>query len=202
MRTKTPQLAERILDAAARLFASQRFHAVRMDDIAAEAEVSKGTLYSYFRDKDELYHDLLASASRGMVAALYKAAEGDRPPRDKLVLVVAAILDYFNDKPHLLDLIQRVESLTENEVDFPWQDAREVCMKLVQDLFDEGRQVGAFLTQDPELATLLLLGGLRALIRFGKNPRDTTLPERVVDAVLHGVSVPISGSNGPLAKSS
>jgi len=54
VRTKTPQLAGRILDAATRLFASQRFHEVRMDDIAAEADVSKGTLYSYFHDKDEL----------------------------------------------------------------------------------------------------------------------------------------------------
>ena len=70
MRTKTPKLGSRILDAAARQFARQRFHEVRMDDIAAEAEVSKGTLYSYFRDKEELYLALLARGSEGMVRAL------------------------------------------------------------------------------------------------------------------------------------
>src|SRR5262245_18615534 len=55
VRTKTPQQADKMLNAAARLFGTQRFHEVRMEDIAAEAAVGKGTIYRYFSDKDELY---------------------------------------------------------------------------------------------------------------------------------------------------
>ena len=101
MRTKTPQLADRILDAATRLFASQRFHEVRMDDIAAEAEVSKGTLYSYFHDKDELYLALLARGSEGMVKALEDAVEIPGPARAKLIAFVQAVLIFFDAEPHL-----------------------------------------------------------------------------------------------------
>ena len=59
MRTKTPVLPEKILTVAARLFATHRFHEARMEDIAAAAEVGKGTLYRYFKDKEELYLALL-----------------------------------------------------------------------------------------------------------------------------------------------
>ena len=64
MRSKTPLQAEKILAAAAQLFATHRFHEARMEDIAALAEVGKGTLYRYFKDKEELYLALLQRATR------------------------------------------------------------------------------------------------------------------------------------------
>src|SRR6202011_2366341 len=112
VRPKTAHPPARILDAAARLFASQFFHEARMDDIAAETGVSKGTLYSYFRDKDELYLALLDRASTGMVQALERAVERSGGARDKLVAIVEAILTYFDGQPHVFDLIQRVEVLS------------------------------------------------------------------------------------------
>lgn len=48
-----------ILDAATEVFAQKGFSDARMDDIAARAEVSKGTIYLYFKSKDEIIVDLL-----------------------------------------------------------------------------------------------------------------------------------------------
>jgi AcrR family transcriptional regulator len=189
VRTKTPRLADRILDAAARQFARQRFHEVRMDDIAAEAEVSKGTLYSYFHDKEELYLALLARGSAGMVQALEEAVSAAEDARAKLVSLVNAVLAYFDAEPHLFDLIQGVEVLQHQDQDFPWQAARDVAMRLVQEVFDEGRRKGDFLVRDPELTALLLFGGLRSVIRFGQRPRPRLLAKRIVDCVLDGAAV-------------
>jgi AcrR family transcriptional regulator len=189
VRTKTPKLADRILDAAAGQFARQRFHVVRMDDIAAEAEVSKGTLYSYFRDKDELYRALLARASTGMVQALEHAVAQSESARAKLISFVDAVLTYFDAEPHLFDLIQRVEVLTEGDMEFPWQKARDVGTRLVQEVFEAGRGRGEFEIKDPDMAALLLFGGLRAVIRFGKRPRPRKLAERIVASFLDGAAV-------------
>ncbi|NBT62453.1 MAG: TetR/AcrR family transcriptional regulator, partial [Planctomycetia bacterium] len=46
---------EKILAAAEVMFASKRFHEVLMEDIAIGAGVGKGTIYRYFKNKEELY---------------------------------------------------------------------------------------------------------------------------------------------------
>jgi AcrR family transcriptional regulator len=189
VRTKTPKLAGRILDAAARQFARQRFHEVRMDDIAAEAEVSKGTLYSYFRDKEELYLALLARGSEGMVRALEDAVVHADDARSKLVALIDAVLVYFDGEPHLFDLIQAVEVLQHQDQEFPWQAARDVAMRLVQEVFEDGRRRGDFVVRDAELTALLLFGGLRSVIRFGSRPRPRLLAKRIVDSVLDGAAI-------------
>ncbi len=48
-----------ILNAAQAVFAQKGFHQARMEDIADRAEVSKGTLYLYFKSKDDLIVRLL-----------------------------------------------------------------------------------------------------------------------------------------------
>src|SRR2546423_14811314 len=106
VRTRSPLQADKILAAAAQLFATHRFHEARMEDIAALAEVGKGTLYRYFKDKEELYLALLEQAAAGMEACLARVMENEAGPREQLVAVVAAIFDYFESHPHLFDLIQ------------------------------------------------------------------------------------------------
>jgi TetR/AcrR family fatty acid metabolism transcriptional regulator len=188
VRTKTPHLAERMLDAAARLFGSKRFHEVRMDDVAGEAEVSKGTVYRYFKDKEELYLALLERASHQLLARLRGCVAQAPSARAKLTALVTAILDWFDCYPHLLDLIQRAEVLRRAGTAFPWQQARDENLRMVREVFEEGNRRGEFAVRDPELATLLLLGGLRAVIRFGPTPRPPRLAEHVVQTLLDGAS--------------
>ncbi len=62
-----------IVDAAERIFFSKGLETATMDDVAAEAELSKGTLYLYFKSKEELY---LAINERGfhILQKLFAAA--------------------------------------------------------------------------------------------------------------------------------
>ncbi len=63
---------DHILDAARQVFAAKGFLQATMDDIASSADLSKGTLYLYFKGKDEL---LIALATRTVasVAELYES---------------------------------------------------------------------------------------------------------------------------------
>jgi AcrR family transcriptional regulator len=187
-----------MLDAAGRLFGTQRFHEVRMEDIAAEAEVGKGTLYRYFNDKDELYLALLERSSRQFLARMEEEKARAAGPREQLEAVVAAILAFFDERPHLLDLIQRAEVLRGPNRAFPWQQTRDDLLKLMHNLFQEARAQGAFVIRDPELSTLMLLGGLRSVIRFGKQPRPRDLAQRVVEGFLQGVDI-LSKAKSPTA---
>jgi hypothetical protein len=86
-------------------------------------------------------------------------------------------------------LIQRAEVMRGSGPEFPWKETREEYNRLVLDIFQEGKAEGEFGVRDPELDVLMLLGGLRSVIRFGKHPRPRGLAERVVDTFLRGADV-------------
>ncbi|MGW7515969.1 TetR/AcrR family transcriptional regulator [Streptomyces sp. NPDC054796] len=76
---------ERVLAAAARLFATQGINATGMEQVAEEAPVSKRTLYSHFRTKNDLVlAHLQALASSGATLEGVLTRE-DIPPRERLL---------------------------------------------------------------------------------------------------------------------
>lgn len=180
MRTKTPLQADKILAAAARLFARQHFHEARMEDIAAAAEVGKGTLYRYFKDKEELYQALLDRAAEEMPPRLRAAVAAADGPRARLEAATAALMSYFREQPHLFDLIHHAEVTQRLGPDSPWQHARNETTACFQEIFAEGVEDGVFDVADAQVAMLLLLGGLRAVLRFGEGLSPRGLPRRIV----------------------
>jgi AcrR family transcriptional regulator len=161
-----------------------------MEDIAAAAGVGKATLYRYFGDKEGLYLALLARSSDQFMARMECVARGPGGPRRRLEQLADAIISFFDDTPHLLDLIQRSEVLSKDSGSFPWQETREKLPRLFKRLFAEAAAVGEFQVRDPDLNVLMLMGGLRAIIRFGERPRPPDLGRAVVADFLAGVAHP------------
>ena len=58
-RTRTPDKRRRILDAAVHVFALKGYFAARVSDIAKKAGVADGTIYLYFKSKEEIYAQIL-----------------------------------------------------------------------------------------------------------------------------------------------
>ncbi len=77
---------ERLLRAAADVFAAQGFDGTRVAGIAAAAGVSNGALYAHFASKADLLVDALRTHGRGPLADVF-AAEPDVPITDLLVLI-------------------------------------------------------------------------------------------------------------------
>jgi AcrR family transcriptional regulator len=66
------QREESILAAALTLFNRDDWQAVTIDQIAARAEIGKGTVYKHFETKDEIYAKLVVEFHRGMLAEIRK----------------------------------------------------------------------------------------------------------------------------------
>ncbi len=184
MRTKKPEQATKMLDAAARLFGTQRFHEVRMEDVALRAGVGKGTIYRYFEDKDELYLAMLDRAARQISERIRCSVDQAATPTDKLEAFVAVVMNFFDEQPHVFDLIQRADAL--RGADTPWQKARDEANRLIRRLLENGKIRGDFLVKDPETATLVLLGGIRSVVRFRSKPFPPELPREIVRMFLFG----------------
>jgi AcrR family transcriptional regulator len=79
---------EQITQAAATLFASKGFHRTTTKDIAEAAEVSEGTLYNYFENKD----DLLIAIMEMLTTAQHLEAHFDHPVDESLQEFLLAFL--------------------------------------------------------------------------------------------------------------
>ncbi|MEV0161964.1 TetR/AcrR family transcriptional regulator [Nonomuraea fuscirosea] len=80
-----------ILDAARRCFLRNGFHATSMQDVLAEAELSAGAVYRYFKSKDDI---IAATAAEALaeVASAFEADDGTRPPDlDNIVDLVLGV---------------------------------------------------------------------------------------------------------------
>jgi AcrR family transcriptional regulator len=85
---------EAILAAALEEFSAQGFAAARLDDVARRANVAKGTIYLHFRDKEELFQELIRSVFTPLIAKL----EGMTAQHIPLRMLLGRIIDVFVDE--------------------------------------------------------------------------------------------------------
>lgn len=80
-----------ILAAALEEFSARGFEATRLDDIAARADIAKGTIYLYFRDKETLFQELIRAMLTPLVGTLEALGAVDIP----LAVLADRLVDVF-----------------------------------------------------------------------------------------------------------
>jgi len=91
-----------ILDAAAHLFAEKGFHRTTTHDIAAAADVSEGTLYNYFENKDDILFGIMSrlAESQDLPASLAHALADDA--RDFLYATLVQRKEFVDQNSHAM----------------------------------------------------------------------------------------------------
>jgi len=83
-----------ILDAARRIFSKKGYAATAVEDVAEEAQIAKGTLYLYFKSKEDLYLAALASDLREMSAEARREMDRAQGFREKLRAFLRVRLEF------------------------------------------------------------------------------------------------------------
>jgi TetR/AcrR family fatty acid metabolism transcriptional regulator len=95
---------ERILAAAERIFARRGFFAARVSEIAKEAGVADGTIYLYFKSKDDLLISLFEHRMKQVNDEL-RAAIAGRPPAEQLHAFIRRYLQLVSDEPIAVEVL-------------------------------------------------------------------------------------------------
>jgi len=90
---------EAILDAAERVFAEKGFLTATMDEIAAQAELSKGALYLYFKNKDELFLGHSTRALEALIETITAELDAGRPGLPTLRALLLAYGRFVEEHP-------------------------------------------------------------------------------------------------------
>jgi TetR/AcrR family fatty acid metabolism transcriptional regulator len=95
-----------ILDGARRSFGHHGLDATTVDQIARTARVAKGTVYLYFRSKDEILRQALAEGLAALERTTVPAIAAPAPIDEKLQRFLRSTLDYFDRNREFIELCQ------------------------------------------------------------------------------------------------
>jgi AcrR family transcriptional regulator len=90
-KARSGERREATLAAALDEFSSRGFEAARLEDVARRAGVAKGTIYLYFRDKENLFQELIRAMLTPLVGTIEAMGQADVP----LPVLADRIVDLF-----------------------------------------------------------------------------------------------------------
>jgi AcrR family transcriptional regulator len=146
---------QQIMVAAKRVFSEKGFNKATMEDIAQEAELSPGTLYLYFKNKEELYASLSLRILQYLllriehVNAIKKAG-----PDEKLKALMEAMYDVYEFDPLIiinmfhLQSSETLKNLTPQLLD-EIKELSGKSMQSIAQIFRDGVAQGIFIDQHP-----------------------------------------------------
>src|SRR5687768_3170766 len=103
---RDPDKPQQIIDAAVRVFARNGYYNSRVSDIAREAGIASGTIYLYFKTKDEILVSLFREKMAQFVAYARSEIAGELDALAKIRRLVALHFKVLEDNPELAEVIQ------------------------------------------------------------------------------------------------
>jgi len=146
---------QQIIVAAKRVFSEGGFSKTTMEDIAREAELSPGTLYLYFKNKDELYASLSLRILQYMNIRLEDVKkEKDSNPEQKIDSIKEALYDVYQFDPAILiNMFHLQSSETLKNLSSPLLDniseLSRNSLQILADIFKNSSDRNTVLTRQP-----------------------------------------------------
>jgi TetR/AcrR family fatty acid metabolism transcriptional regulator len=186
-----------ILQAAGQVFARKGFEPATLEAVAREAGLAKGTLYLYFKNKEDLYFHTVLHMLESLQACILQQAERSVGALDKMRAIALGQFDFFLRHRDTLQLFASFSSPSlarlHKRLIAPMMDKWAGHVQLIAELVEEGKRTGA-LRRDIESRDIALafIGmtnqAAQALVRFGpaapgaEQPNQT--PERMADTIM------------------
>jgi AcrR family transcriptional regulator len=181
MQVADEQKRKRILATAAELFAAQPYHKVLLSDVAEAAGVGKGTLYIYFKSKDDLYLSVLYSGFDQLVAELQRRLDQGRSgPWENLETAVSEIVRFAFRNPYMFELMRTVR-WSDVLGDDRWKSKRSELKALMESIIRHGIDCGELNDPHPELTARFIPGMIRSVLV--EKPRSVD-PQTLIDHIL------------------
>ena len=188
---------EQIFRAASRVFISRGYHAATVREIAAEAGLSLGSLYSYIRTKEDILYLVFERLTTALRENIRLAMKGITDPVEQMRAALQANLktiERYQDE--ILLMYQETKALDRDSLHLVLAGEAEY-VKFFEEILEAGYQQGVF-EGDPRLSAdvITYLCSLIVLRRWNLRRRfsaDEAI-DGVIAFILRGLGVPAEGS--------
>jgi TetR/AcrR family fatty acid metabolism transcriptional regulator len=184
---------EAILRAAITVFAHNGYFNAKVADIAREAGVADGTVYLYFKSKEEILHSIFDRSVDEAVAEAKKQLATIDDPKEKLRQIALLHLERLGADRDLAVVFQvELRGSTKFMEEFSAAGFAEY-LTLIRTTFEEGQRAGLFRADlNSKVVSKILFGALDEMatnwILSKRRYKLAPLADQVVDIVLNGVN--------------
>ncbi len=190
---RDPDKPQQIIEAAVRVFARKGYFNSRVSDVAREAGIAAGTIYLYFKTKEDILTTLFREKMAEFVAKLWKAMADQPDPVSKVRRLVYLHFDLLERNPELAEVVQ-IE-LRQGQKFFRGASSQEIgsYFALIGSVLEEGVAAGRFRANLPvKVATKMLFGAMDQMATswvLGKREyRLVDTADAVADLFLQGIA--------------
>jgi TetR/AcrR family fatty acid metabolism transcriptional regulator len=194
---RDPDKPQQIIEAAVRVFARKGYYNARVSDIAREAGIAAGTIYLYFKTKDDILVTLFRDKMAEFVDAVRKAIANEPDAASKVRRLVWLHFSQLEEDPDLAEVLQ-VE-LRQGQKFFRGASGQEIgaYFALIGSVLEEGMGEGRFRSGvSVKVATKMLFGAMDQMATswvLGKRGyRLVDTAATVADTFLQGVAATTS----------
>ncbi len=186
---------EQLLDAAEEVFAAKGYHEATLKEVAALAEFSVGSVYSFFENKDDLLLEVWLRRGSEFLPELDAALAEADDPVDELHRLVEFQVGFFRRHPNFGRLYLRSAGSTMLAPEAPTSDRLAENLRTVMgrqsDLIRRGQRQGVFRPGDAGVLARLLSGIVQAfqavdLAVTGESVADERLTLSELHAIVDG----------------
>lgn len=155
-----------ILAAAKQVIAAKGFAAATMDDIAEAAQIAKGTIYLYFKSKNELYQAVTADILAGLIGKIGKIKAAPMSSREKVRSTLHLMLETLEAEQGFFRVYVSETPCLQNPapgsaISIPKLD-RDFS-EIIAAVIEEGMIAGEFIGAEPHLVAYILRGMTKAI---------------------------------------
>jgi TetR/AcrR family transcriptional regulator, fatty acid metabolism regulator protein len=180
-----------ILNSAGAVFAEYGFHKATISQIAAQAGVADGTLYLYFKNKDDILYQYISYKTEVVFEKMRAAVEKGKNAEEKLRLLIRCHLEEFqNDKNMAVNFLSEARYL--RDIQSQIKDISKMYLDLLSEIIEQGQIEGA-MRQDlfVGLVKRFILGAVEGVINTWVSADGrydlVSMADPLVDLYLTGV---------------
>lgn len=188
---------DKLIEVARQLFANKGIENTTMSDIANASDKGRRTIYTYFKNKREIYNAILERESERLVTRMREVAASDLTPQEKVreFILSRAKMVKTDDKATMSEKLRSIFNLDLNRIERIRNLALVKENEILQSMLEQGVRAGVFDAKQAKKFASTLIMVLQGLYysyvnnnfdNIGLKPEG--LEEKIADFLVAGLS--------------
>ena len=172
-----------IVEAATKSFSLFGYKATTMDQVAKLANVGKGTIYTFFKNKEELFEEIISSLVKEMIIEADSVLHPDLPFTENVHRALYRLLEFRSQHQLMIKLVQEEKEMGTLAVSEKLQHVENEIIAYLKGKMETAIAKGAIAPVNTEMTSFLLLKMYIALVSDWEKNHEPLSSEQIAEVM-------------------